>query len=132
MPENMAAFWTELSRTLTLRISATTAVSLIGMIFSANAGQEFIDAHYKNCINNAFSVYKASYAIECKRLAYQTEQGRANCLVKLKLSPAYCDVSYPARDASTDCTLPAVNSTVINAALERARYRCARESGTSQ
>ena len=90
------------------------------------------DSAYETCINNARLVHDASNAAECKRLADQTGQDRANCLGKLKLSPSYCDVSYPPRDGSPNCMLPAANATAINAALERSRYRCARENGAGQ
>jgi hypothetical protein len=106
---------------------------LIATILVANAARESAaQSAYETCVNNATAVHDASHAIECKRLAEQTEHDRADCLGKLNLSPTYCDVSYPPRDASPNCTLPAENATVIDAALERARYRCARENGVVQ
>jgi hypothetical protein len=116
---------------LVLRIGATSKFGLTAVILLANAAQEAApQSAYETCINNATAIYDASHAAECKRLADQTEQDRDNCLGKLKLTPSYCAASYPARDGLPNCTLPAENATVIDAALERARYRCARENGT--
>jgi hypothetical protein len=118
---------------LVLRIGATKKFGLTAVILLANAGQGAVaQSAYETCIDNATSIHSASHAAECKRLADQTDQDRANCLGTSKLSPSYCDVSYPARDGSPSCTLPAENATVIDATLERARYRCARENGAGQ
>ena len=106
---------------------------LIAVTLLANMARETAaQSAYDTCISSAITIHAAAYAAECKRFAEQTEQDRADCLGKLKLSPTYCDVSYPARDGSPNCTLPAENSTPIDAALERARYRCARENGAGQ
>jgi hypothetical protein len=99
----------------------------------ANAAQETAaQSAYDTCIGSALTIHGAAHAAECKRFAEQTEQDRADCLGKLNLSPTYCGVSYPARDGSPNCALPAENATAIDAALERARYRCARENGAGQ
>lgn len=90
----------------------------------ANAAAEI---RYQACLSSASASHDASWAAECKRLAEQTEQDRANCLVKLDLPKTYCDASYARRDASANCRLPDEIATVLNAALQQARYRCARE-----
>jgi hypothetical protein len=125
--------WMSRGQALVLRIGATSKFGLTAVILLANAGQA-APPHggYETCINDATAIHNASYAAECKRLADQTDQDRANCLGTSKLSPSYCDVSYPARDGSPSCTLPAENATVIDATLERARYRCARENRAGQ
>ena len=106
---------------------------LAAVMLLSNATQETAaQSAYEACVNNASAVYDASHAAECKRFAEQTEHDRADCLGQLKLSPSYCDASYPSRDGSPNCKLPAENATTIDAALERARYRCARENGTGQ
>ncbi len=115
------------------RIGTAGKVGLIvAILLPSPARVAVAESAYETCINNARLVHEASNAAECKRLADQTGQDRANCLGKLKLSPSYCDVSYPPRDGSPNCMLPAANATAIDAALERSRYRCAREDGRSQ
>jgi len=118
---------------LVLRIGTVSRFGPVAALFLAAAAQESAaQTAYEACVNNARAVYDTSHAAECKRLAEQTGQDRADCLGKLKLPPTYCDLSYPARDDSPNCTLPAENATVIDAALERARYRCARENQAAQ
>jgi hypothetical protein len=85
-------------------------------------------AAYQACLESAAAARAESQAAECKRLADTSAAARADCLGKLKLPQAYCDASYPARQAAPGCTLPAEIETVIDAALERARYRCEREN----
>ena len=85
------------------------------------------DIGYQACVSGAVAIRDTAWAAECKRLADQTEQDRANCLSKLNLPKAYCDASYAARDASAGCTLPDQIASVLDAALEQARYRCVRE-----
>jgi hypothetical protein len=115
------------------RIGAVNTFGLFALMVATNAAQEAVaQSAYETCINNASAFHDASQAMECKRLAEQTGQNRADCLGPLKLSPTYCDVSYPPRDGSPNCTLPAENASAIDAALERARYRCARENGAGQ
>ena len=115
------------------RIGTISRFGPVAALFLATAVQESAaQTAYEACINDARTVHDTLHAAECKRLAEQTEQDRADCLGRLALPPAYCDVSYPARDGSPNCTLPAENATVIDAALERARYRCARENQAAQ
>ncbi len=124
--------------TVSVRVAGVTLALKIGTIgrygavvalcLGTAAHESAAQTAYEACVNNATAVHDTSHAAECKRLAEQTEQDRADCLGKLKLPPTYCDASYPARDGSPNCTLPAENATVIDAELERARYRCARES----
>ncbi len=112
------------------RIGAASTFGLVAVLVLASAAREAVaDSAYETCINNATAVHDASHTAECKRLAEQTERDRADCLGVLKLPPTYCDVSYPPRDGSPNCTLPAENATAIDATLERTRYRCAREDG---
>jgi hypothetical protein len=85
------------------------------------------ETRYQACIDDAAAVHDASWAAECKNLADKTGKDRDNCLLTLKLPAAYCDASYPTRDASPKCTLPLEVGTVLDAALERGRYRCQRE-----
>ncbi len=115
------------------RIGTASKFAFIAVILLQNTAPEAVAENAsETCINAARAVYDTSHAAECKRLADQTERDRANCLGALKLSPNYCDVSYPSRDGSPNCTLPSENATAIDAALERARYRCARENGAGQ
>jgi hypothetical protein len=83
---------------------------------------------YLACVNKASAVHDAARAAECKRLAEVTVRNRADCVDTLKLPPAYCNASYPPRDSSADCILPGQVATVIDAALEQARYRCVRQN----
>ena len=85
------------------------------------------DSGFQACVSAAAALHDAAWTAECKRLADQTEQDRANCLSKLNLPKAYCDASYAARDASANCMLPDQIASVLDAALEQARYRCVRE-----
>ncbi len=91
------------------------------------AAKAAAEVRYQACVSGAAATHDAAWAAECKRLADQTEQDRANCLSKLNLPKAYCDASYAARDASANCTLPDQIASVLDAALEQARYRCVRE-----
>ncbi|MGD0421197.1 MAG: hypothetical protein ABSA68_16715 [Xanthobacteraceae bacterium] len=95
------------------------------------AAKAAAQAAYQACLTGA-ATRDASQAAECKRLADKTAADRADCLGKLKLPQAYCEASYPARDAAPDCTLPAEIATVLDAAVERARYRCERESKAAE
>jgi len=96
------------------------------------AAKAAAQAAYQACLTGAAATRDASQAAECKRLADKTAADRANCLGKLKLPQAYCGASYPTRDAAPDCTLPAEIATVLDAAVERARYRCERESKAAE
>jgi hypothetical protein len=96
------------------------------------AAKAAAQAAYQACLTGAAATRDASQAAECKRLADKTAADRANCLGKLKLPQAYCGASYPARDAAPNCTLPAEIATVLDAAVERARYRCERESKAAE
>ena len=96
------------------------------------AAQAAAQAAYQACLTGAAATRDASQAAECKRLADKTAADRADCLGKLKLPQVYCEASYPARDAAPDCTLPAEIATVLDAAVERARYRCERESKAAE
>jgi hypothetical protein len=96
------------------------------------AAKAAAQAAYQACLTSAAATRNASQAAECKRLADKTAADRADCLGKLKLPQAYCGASYPARDAAPDCTLPAEIATVLDAAVERARYRCERESKAAE
>jgi hypothetical protein len=89
-------------------------------------------AAYQDCLQSAAATRDSSQAAECQRLADKTAADRDSCLGKLKLPQAYCDASYPVRNAAADCTLPAEIATVIDAALERARYRCERENKAAE
>ena len=51
------------------------------------------DIGYQACVSGAAAIHDTAWTAECKRLADQTEQDRANCLSKLNLPSAYCDVS---------------------------------------
>jgi hypothetical protein len=118
---------------LASRIGTISRFGPVAALFLVTAAQESAaQTAYEACVNNARAVHDTLHAAECKRLAEQTGQDRADCLGKLKLPPTYCDLSYPARDDSANCTLPAENATVIDAAFERARYRCARENQAAQ
>lgn len=114
--------------TLALKIGTISRYGAVVALCLGTAAELAGQTAYEACVNNATAVHETLHTAECKRLADQTEQDRADCLGKLKLPPTYCDASYPARDGSPNCTLPAENATVIDAELERARYRCARES----
>jgi len=85
-------------------------------------------ATYLACVSKANAVHDAAHAAECQRLADMTARNRADCADTLKLPPAYCNASYPPRDGSANCVLPEQVATVIDAALEQARYRCLREN----
>ncbi|MDR3420062.1 MAG: hypothetical protein P4L80_02275 [Xanthobacteraceae bacterium] len=98
----------------------------------AAAQKAAAQAAYQACLSSAAAARAASQEAECKRLADKTAADRADCLGKLNLPRAYCDASYPARNAAPDCTLPAEIATVIDAALERARYRCERGSKAAE
>lgn len=87
---------------------------------------------YQDCMNGATSAHDESWAAECKRLADQVNEDRSNCLMTLKLPQAYCEASYKDRDASPQCTLPAQVATVLDAALQQAKYRCQRQSEAAQ
>jgi hypothetical protein len=131
-------------RVLAARIGAVRTLSLVALLLATSAQERLLaqqqdqEQHqdapktdprtYQTCLDRANAVHAASHAAECQRLAETTQKNHANCLVELKLPPAYCDASYPARDSSANCTLPAGVATVIDAALEQARYRCAREN----
>jgi len=98
----------------------------------AAAQKAAAQAAFEACLHGAAVTRDASQAAECQRLADKTAADRADCLGKLKLPQAYCEASYPAREAGPDCTLPAEIATVIDAAAERARYRCERESKAAE
>ena len=85
------------------------------------------DQQYQACLASAGALHDAARAAECKRLADQTDNDRANCLNKLKLPKIYCDASYAPRDPAATCTLPDQVATIVDAELARARFRCARE-----
>lgn len=93
----------------------------------SSATKATADIGYQACLSGAAAIHGAAWAAECKRLADQTEQDRANCLSKLNLAKAYCDTSYATRDASAKCALPDQIASVLDAALKQARYRCVRE-----
>ena len=84
------------------------------------------DRQYRACLASAGAVHDAGRTAECKRLAEQTDSDRANCLNKLNLPKIYCDTSYAPRDPTANCKLPDEVATVLDAALARARFRCAR------
>ena len=92
---------------------------------SATASAAADDPQYQACLASAGAVRDAAQAAECKRLAEQAESDRANCL-KLNLSKNYCDASYAPRDSTAACKLPDEVASVLDAALSRARFRCAR------
>jgi hypothetical protein len=92
-----------------------------------SAEEAAAETSYQGCLGSAAAVHDASWAAECKHLAEKTEQDRAECLSKLNLSKAYCEASYASRDASPKCTLPDEIASVLDADLERARFRCVRE-----
>jgi hypothetical protein len=82
---------------------------------------------YQACTDAATAAHAAAWAAECKRLADKVSNDRSNCLVALKLPPAYCESSYKDRDGSPNCRLPDENATGIDADFERTKYRCQRE-----
>jgi hypothetical protein len=83
---------------------------------------------YQACVAAAAAAHDASWATECKRVNERDRADYDNCLDKLKLPKTYCDSSYVIHDGAPTCALPPVIATVIDAALERARYRCVDQS----
>ena len=86
---------------------------------------------YRACVGAASATHDASWAAECKRVNERDRTDYGNCLDKLKLPKTYCDSSYVIHDPSPTCTLPPAIATVLDAALERARYRCLNESNAA-
>jgi len=86
---------------------------------------------YQACVGAATATHDASWAAECKRINERDRADYDNCLGKLKLPKTYCDSSYVIHDASPTCTLPPAVATVLNADLERARYRCRKEGNAA-
>jgi hypothetical protein len=85
-------------------------------------------ARYQTCLAGAGTVHDTSWAAACKQTGDKARQDRNDCLAKLHLPQSYCDSAYVAGDDSPQCTLPAEISTVLDAALQRARNQCLRES----
>lgn len=126
---------------MALRIGAAFIVGLVASLPLVCAGgrsghaagesdsppQTAADRQYQACLASAGAAHDTARAAECKRLADQTDTDRANCLDKLKLPKIYCDASYAPRDSSPTCTLPDQATTILDAALAHARFRCARE-----
>ena len=126
---------------MALRIGAALIVGLCASLPLACAGGGYgraaeesqapppsaADRQYQACLASAGTVNDAARAAECKRLADQTDNDRANCLNKLNLPKIYCDASYAPRDPAATCTLPDQVATVLDAELAHARFRCARE-----
>ncbi len=86
---------------------------------------------YQACVGTATASHDSSWAAECKRVNARDRADYDNCLDKLKLPKTYCDSSYTIHDPSPTCTLPPSIATVLDAALERARYRCLNESNAA-
>lgn len=86
---------------------------------------------YQACVGTATATHDTSWAAECKRINERDRTDYNSCLDKLKLPKTYCDSSYVIHDPSPTCTLPPTIATVLDAALERARYRCLDESNAA-
>ena len=84
-------------------------------------------AGYQSCLGDAGAAHDASWATECKRIGEKDRRDYDNCISKLNLPKSYCDASYALHDSSPTCTLPGAVASVIDAELERARYRCLRD-----
>jgi hypothetical protein len=83
---------------------------------------------YRGCLKDADAGRDMAWAGACKRLADQAQTERADCLANDQLPRAYCDSSFPPRDASSHCALPAEISSPLDADLTHAHDRCLQES----
>jgi hypothetical protein len=83
---------------------------------------------YQGCLKDADAGHDVVWAAACQRLADQAQTERADCLANDQLPKAYCDSSYPPRDASSHCALPAEISSPLDADLTHARDRCLQDS----
>jgi hypothetical protein len=92
------------------------------------AAQAAAQDRYQACLTDAGAGHDAAWAAACQRRADQAQTERADCLANDKLPKSYCDSSYPPRDASSHCTLPADISSPLDADLAHARDRCLQES----
>jgi hypothetical protein len=112
-------------------VSTVAAVQRPSLAEPQQAPPTTASAAYRACVDQAAAVHDAAHAAACKRFAETTEQNRAECTDALKLPLTYCNASYPPRDGSANCVLPDQLATIIDAALEQARYRCARENAAA-
>jgi hypothetical protein len=91
------------------------------------AAKAVADDRYRTCLSNASADHDASWAAQCKSIADKAVTDHANCLGMPKLSKAYCDAAYRARDGSANCTLPLQIASDLDGDLNSARNRCLRE-----
>jgi hypothetical protein len=117
------------------RAEAAADAAQAQLLAARQAAQQYLaeaaaaaQTRYLACVADAGAAHDAAWAGECKRLADQAQQDHAGCVANAKLSQAYCDSSYPPRDTSPHCALPAEISSPIDAGLARARDRCLQES----
>lgn len=89
---------------------------------------------YGRCIEQAESIYDASWAAACKNVAQSDAMELKNCLsdkmvmTNPYMGAAYCKRTYGATDPSSECTLPKARAESINAAHKQAQQRCATEA----
>jgi hypothetical protein len=91
-------------------------------------GRAAAQARYQACLADAGAVHDASWAAACKQNGDKVRQDHDDCLAKLHLPRSYCDSAYTVSDDSPQCTLPSEIATVLDAALQRARNQCLRDS----
>jgi len=111
-------------RAAQLRLLAQQPAAQQGQTDAKAAAQ----ARYQACLDGAGAVHDASWAAQCKQTADKTRRDHDDCLAKLHLPQSYCDSAYVVGEASPQCTLPAEIATVFDAALQRARNRCLKDS----
>ena len=114
-----------------LRIEQALAADNPPTQLKQSAEQAAAPAGYQACVGTATAAHDASWAAECKRVNERDRTDYDNCLGKLKLPKTYCDSSYTIHDVSPNCTLPPAIATVLDADLERARYRCLKDSNAA-
>jgi hypothetical protein len=87
-------------------------------------GRAAAQANYEACIGRAEATYDANWAANCKGLADKSRKNRAACTQ----TPATCDLIYPARDASPNCSLPIDLARSLKADVSREKDRCLQQS----
>jgi hypothetical protein len=117
------------------RVDAAARAAVAQLLAEQKASQQRVAAaqaaaqdRYQACLAGASAGHDAAWAAACQRRADQAQTERADCLANDQLPRTYCDSSYPPRDASSHCTLPADISSPLDADLASARDRCLQES----
>jgi hypothetical protein len=93
------------------------------------AAREAVQVRYRTCVRTAENNYNYAWAQTCKRISDQAVKNRKDCLSQQVNTKVTCDLLYPDRAPTTECTsLPRALATDMGDELDKTRKRCLEES----